>query len=136
MGAVFGVTDAKADLRMCNLTPGRIAVSIGYRDAQGWMTEGWWNINAKACETLTKGVLQSRYYYVYAVDYDRGGEWGGRTLMCTRNKEFSIRGIENCYARGFERNGFLEIDTGQQKGWTIQLTDPNRPLPAQDKGLQ
>ena len=74
-----------------------------------------------------RATLVARFYYVYAIDYDRGGEWGGKTFMCTRDKEFTIRGIEDCLARGFDRTGFFEIDTGEQKSWTVQLTDPSRP---------
>jgi uncharacterized membrane protein len=118
---------ARADLRMCNLTTSRVGISLGYRDPQGWVTEGWWNLNPRGCETLLKGALASRFYYVYAVDYDRGGEWNGRSFMCTREREFTIRGVEDCFARGFDRSGFFEVDTGEQKNWTIQLTDPNRP---------
>ena len=40
------------------------------------------------------GALVSRFYYVYAVDYDRGGTWGGKANMCTRDKMFTIKGIE------------------------------------------
>jgi uncharacterized membrane protein len=123
---------ARADLRMCNTTGSRIGVAIGFRDAQGWVTEGWWNLAPRACETLLRGTLAARFYYVHAVDYDRGGEWTGKSVMCTRNKEFTIRGIEDCLARGHERAGFFEVDTGEQKSWTIQLTDatggaPQRP---------
>ena len=122
-------TPARADLRMCNLTPSRVGIALGYRDPQGWVTEGWWNLTSKGCETLLKGPLAARYYYVYAVDYDRGGDWGGRAFMCTRDREFTIRGVEDCLARGFDRSGFFEVDTGEQKTWTIQLTDPTRPAP-------
>lgn len=122
----LGSEPAQADLRMCNMTSSRVGVAVGYRDDQGWMTEGWWNINPRGCETLLSGGLNARFYYVFAVDYDRGGEWGGRSFMCTRDREFSIRGIEDCLARGYDRNGFFEIDTGQQSSWTIQLTDPDR----------
>lgn len=118
---------------MCNVTESRIGVSLGYRDANGWVTEGWWNLKAKACETLVRGDLASRFFYLYAVDYDRGGEWGGRSYMCTRDREFSIRGVEDCLARGFDRSGFFEIDTGEQKSWTVQLSDPSRsgtPVPS------
>jgi hypothetical protein len=67
--------------------------------------------------------LVARYYYVYAVDYDRSGEWAGRAFMCTREKEFTIRGTEDCLARGYDRTGFFEVDTGEQPSWTVQLTD-------------
>lgn len=122
---------AYADLRLCNMTSGRVGIALGYRDAQGWVTEGWWNLNARGCETLLKGQLGGRFYYIYAIDYDRGGEWSGRSFMCTREREFTIRGTEDCLARGFDRSGFFEVDTGEQKSWTIQLTETNRPGGAQ-----
>jgi uncharacterized membrane protein len=118
---------ARADLRLCNTTTSRIGIALGYRDPQGWVTEGWWNLNARGCETLLRGPLASRFYYIYAVDYDRGGEWNGRSFMCTREREFTIRGVEDCLARGYDRSGFFEVDTGEQKSWTVQLTDPGRP---------
>lgn len=120
---------AQADLRMCNTTSSRIGVSIGYRDAQGWVTEGWWNLAPRGCETLLRGTLAARFYYVHAVDYDKGGEWTGKSVMCTRNREFTIRGIEDCLARGYDRAGYFEVDTGEQKSWTIQLTDPTGNAP-------
>ena len=126
IAAAVLATPARADLRLCNITESRVGVSLGYRDAGGWVTEGWWNLAARGCETLLRGELAARFYYIYAVDYDRGGEWAGRSLMCTREREFTIRGVEDCLARGFDRSAFFEIDTGEQKSWTIQLTDPAR----------
>ncbi len=125
---------AKADFRLCNNTGSRVGVSLGYKDAEGWTTEGWWNVSARSCETLLRGALVARYYYIYAVDYDRGGEWSGHAFMCSREKEFTIRGTENCLARGYDQTGFFEVDTGEQRSWTVQLTDsaeqkPTRPLP-------
>ncbi len=113
-----------ADLKLCNSTSSRIGVSIGYRDGDGWATEGWWNIASQTCETLLKGTLSSRFYYVHAVDYDRGGEWAGANLMCTADKSYTIRGVSDCQQRGFNRTGFFEVDTKESKDWTIRLTDP------------
>ncbi len=126
---------AHADFRLCNNTGSRVGVAIGYKDAEGWTTEGWWNISPRTCDTLLRGALVARYYYIYAVDYDRGGEWSGHAFMCTREKEFTIRGTENCLARGFDRTGFFEVDTTEQRSWTVQLTDtaertPGKPLPS------
>jgi uncharacterized membrane protein len=125
---------AAADFVLCNNTGSRVGVSVGYKDGDGWTTEGWWTLPARKCDTLLKGALVARFYYIYAVDYDRGGEWSGKAFMCTRDKEFTIRGIEDCLARGFDRTGFFEVDTGEQRSWTVQLTDsaeqPTRPLPS------
>jgi uncharacterized membrane protein len=121
---------AKADFRLCNNTGSRVGVSLGYKDAEGWTTEGWWNVSARSCETLLRGALVARYYYIYAVDYDRGGEWSGHAFMCSREKEFTIRGTENCLARGYDRTGYFEVDTGEQRSWTVQLTDSAEQKPA------
>lgn len=119
-------SDAYADLRICNKTSSRIGIAVGYKNQTAWTTEGWWNLPASTCETLLAGPLVSRYYYIYAIDYDRGGEWSGRSFMCTQEKTFTITGIEDCLKRGFERTGFFEIDTGEQRSWTVQLTEPGR----------
>jgi uncharacterized membrane protein len=121
---------AAADFRLCNNTASRVGVAVGYKDADGWTTEGWWNLPARTCETVLKGNLVARYYYVYAIDYDRGGEWMGQAFMCTRDKEFTIRGIGDCLARGYDRSGFFEVDTGEQRAWTVQLTESSEQ-PAQ-----
>jgi uncharacterized membrane protein len=122
---VVSAAPAEADFRLCNNTGSRVGAAVGYKDAQGWTSEGWWNLPSRTCETIIKGDLVARYYYVYAIDYDRGGEWVGQAFMCTRDKEFTIRGISDCLANGFDRTGFFEVDTGEQKSWTVQLTESN-----------
>jgi uncharacterized membrane protein len=122
---------AAADFRLCNNTSSRVGIALGYKDAEGWTTEGWWNVSSRACETLLKGTLVARFYYIYALDYDRGGEWSGQAFMCSRDKEFTIKGTENCLARGFDRTGFFEVDTGEQRAWTVQLTESNEQQPGQ-----
>lgn len=114
---------AHADFNVCNYSGSRVGVALGYKDADGWVTEGWWNLSDRTCEALLRGGLVARYYYVYAIDYDRGGEWTGQAFMCSRDKEFTIRGIDNCLARGYDRTGFYEVDTGDQRSWTMQLTN-------------
>lgn len=129
---------AHADFRVCNKTQSRVGVAIGYKDNDVWSTEGWWNVAANSCETLIRGPLVARFYYIYAIDYDQGGEWAGKAFMCTQGNQFTIKGNKDCLARGFDRTGFFEVDTSEQKNWTLQLTeqslttvpDPSfRPIP-------
>jgi uncharacterized membrane protein len=134
LGLLASARPAAADFRLCNNTASRVGVAVGYKDADGWTTEGWWNLPSRTCETVLKGNLVARFYYVYAIDYDHGGEWTGRAFMCTRDKEFTIRGIGDCLAHGYDRTGFFEVDTGEQRAWTVQLTEsaeqpPSKPLP-------
>jgi uncharacterized membrane protein len=129
---ILAPAPALADFHLCNNTGSRIGIAIGYKDADGgWTTEGWWNLSARSCETLLKGTLVARFYYIYAIDYDRGGEWSGQAYMCSRDKEFTIRGTEDCLARGYDRTGFFEVDTGEQRAWTVQLTETAEQGPRQ-----
>src|SRR5271156_3804261 len=130
LGLTASATPAAADFRLCNNTASRVGVAVGYKEADGWTTEGWWNLPSRTCETVLKGNLVARYYYVYAIDYDRGGEWMGPAYMCTRDKEFTIRGIGDCLARGYDHTGFFEVDTAEQRTWTVQLTESSEQ-PAQ-----
>ncbi len=101
-------SQARADLKLCNATASRIGVSIGYQDPTGWATEGWWNITSQTCETLLKGAVPSRFVYVYAVDYDRGGEWAGTNFMCTADKSFAIRGFRTARNADISARVFLK----------------------------
>jgi uncharacterized membrane protein len=113
---------AAADLELCNKTDSRVGVALGYKDHDGWASEGWWNIGPNDCETLYPGPLIARYYYVFAVDYDKGGSWSGDAILCTRDKLFTIRGIKNCEERGYQKTGFFEVDTGENPKWTVSLS--------------
>lgn len=123
MLAFAGISEAKADFRVCNGTQSLVGGSIGYRTAEGWVTEGWWQIPANSCATLIEGQLGSRYYYLYAEDAGGGGRWAGDINMCVADNEFRVVGVEDCFARGFQRVGFKEYDTGRQGSWMVQLSD-------------
>ena len=120
---------ALADLKLCNKTGSTVGVALGYKDQQGWASEGWWNIPPRACKTLLEGPLIARYYYIFAVDYDKGGSWGGKASLCTRDKIFTIRGRTNCEARGYRKTKFFEVDTGEENDWTISLSGAKTTQP-------
>jgi uncharacterized membrane protein len=125
---------ASAELKLCNSTSSRIGVAIGYKDKDGWVSEGWWNVDSQSCALLIQDKLRARFYYVYAFDYDKGGEWGGSINMCTNDVEFTIKGIDSCDGRGFKKSGFFEVDTQEQTDWTVKLTDQSEPSQAQNDG--
>lgn len=124
LGAGFlGAQPARADFRVCNATQDLVGVAIGYRARAGWITEGWWAIEGSSCKTLIEGPLESRYYYLYAEDGSRGGRWDGSISMCIAESQFKITGVNDCYARGFQKAGFREYDTGNQQNWMVQLVE-------------
>ena len=42
--------------------------------------------------------------------------------MCIRDKIFTIRGIDSCTERGYQKTGFFEVDTSEETDWTISLS--------------
>ena len=132
IGTVLALSaSARADFRVCNNTASRASLALAHTDGAAWVSEGWWNLKANTCETLLRGALAAEFYYVYGID-ESGGEWKGKAFMCTRDREFRIDGRQDCFVRGFDRTGFFEVDTGKDaKDWTVQLTDPAKPGPAQ-----
>src|SRR5437868_9311434 len=62
---------AHADFHLCNNTGSRVGIAVGYKDPEGaWVTEGWWNLASRCCETVIKGTIVARLYYSIAIDYD------------------------------------------------------------------
>ncbi len=119
-------TPARADFRVCNGTQSLVGVAVGYRAEAGWTAEGWWQIPATTCKSVIEGNLSSRYYYLYAEDQDGRGLWAGGVNFCVAEKEFKIAGVKDCFARGFQKLGFREYDTGEQGSWMVQLTEAPR----------
>ncbi|TCT42828.1 putative membrane protein [Martelella mediterranea] len=114
---------AHAEFRVCNDTANLVGVAVGYRDDDGWISEGWWQLPATTCATVVSGPLESRYYYLYAEDASGNGRWTGYTNMCVAEDEFKIVGVDDCFARGYQQMGFSEYDTGREESWTVQLSD-------------
>ena len=121
---------ARADFRVCNTTQEAIGVYIDYRAKAGWMSEGWWVVGPTRCKTIIDGPLSSRFYYLHAEDAKNHGRWDGPINMCVKDSEFTMNGVNDCFARGFQKAGFQEIDTGTQTSWMVQLTEPVSNNPA------
>ena len=129
--AVLLPQEARADLKICNQTANTVSIAFGYRASAGWQSEGWWVAGSGACATVFQGALTARYYYLHAVDDFGGGAWDGTVYMCTQDASFTIFGVEDCLARGYERTGFFELDTADNTDWTVQLTETNINLDPQ-----
>lgn len=124
--ALISIEPAYADLRVCNQTGNPVSIALGYRAERGWQSEGWWVAGPSQCATVFQGDLNanSRFYYLFVADDIGGGAWDGQVYMCTRDESFTIFGVEDCLARGYERTGFFEVDTQNRSDWTLELTDP------------
>lgn len=126
-GPLLQATPAFADLRVCNRTANPVSVALGYKAERGWQSEGWWIAPPSQCATVFQGALNARFFYIFAADDIGGGAWGGSVYMCTRDETFTIFGVEDCLARGYERTGFFEVDTQSRSDWMLQLVDADTP---------
>ena len=123
---LLSAAPARADLRVCNQSGDQVSIALGYRAEKGWQSEGWWVAAAGKCAIVYQGDLHSRFFYLYVADDIGGGSWDGRNNMCTTDATFTIFGVEDCLARGYEQTGFFEVDTQNKTDWTLQLTNaPN-----------
>jgi uncharacterized membrane protein len=111
-------------MRVCNTSSNQVSIALGYRADKGWQSEGWWIAPPSKCAVVFQGDLHSRFYYLYVADDIAGGSWNGAVYLCTRDESFTIFGVEDCLARGYERTGFFEVDTQNKSAWTLKLTDP------------
>jgi uncharacterized membrane protein len=127
-------TNAFADFRICNRSLVYVDVSFGWNDPRsGWTSQGWWNLPVGSCQTVWKGNLTNKVYYLYAKG--EGRYWGASDTntggaFCTRsmvkyiahNRDYeSAKGVINCEAAGFQTIRFRRIDTGGTD-YTYNLT--------------
>jgi len=120
---VFAAAPATAAFNLCNKSNLTARVALGRFDGRHWTSEGWWTIRPKSCAGLLTGPLDSRYYYLYATD-GGAGIWDGKTHFCVApDAKFKAPGRGGCGARGLDRRGFFEVDTGKFADWTQSLSN-------------
>lgn len=121
LGLVAPAT-AQAGLEFCNKTGSSASIAIGYNTADGWTSEGWWNIAAGACKTVISRDLDKTHYYWRAESSDLS--WSHANYMfCTSDEVFTIVGDDDCGPRGYDREGFNEIETDGSSSFTMTLTN-------------
>jgi len=123
MALVLPAGAAHAAFNVCNKTALPARVAIGRFDGTAWTSQGWWTVKARSCAGLLTGPLDARYYYLYAT-VGGAGSWEGKTHFCVSpDATFLARGRADCSKRGFDRRGFIEIDTGRAADWTQTLSN-------------
>lgn len=114
---------ASAGFEVCNDGLQKQTVAIAYRSNGEWVSEGWWSVNDGECKMLKGGDLKSRYFY-YRIKADGGTFVGEDYYFCTDTKAFTIEGKSDCEARGFAKEEFSELDTGDHTSFKLTLDAP------------
>ena len=104
--------------------PGGSASHSATKDAEGWVTEGWWNVSAHICETLLRW---SRVTTTSTPSITIAAEMVRSRPSCARATKIHHQGTEDCLARGFDRTGYFRSRHGETaRAWTVQLTESSR----------
>jgi uncharacterized membrane protein len=110
---------SSSGLTWCNDTPHKIMAAVASFDGKVVVSRGWYRIDAGKC--LHPDVSgQPRQVYSFAEAIDAGGKpvrikdkplnWGGATMLCTRDSKFEINDQSDCGARGLSSTGFAVVD--------------------------
>ena len=119
---------ARADLIFCNDSAARATVAIGYKGAEGWTSEGWWEVLPAECSTVIGGELPLTHYYWRATTGDE--DFPAQDFyFCAADEVITIVGDTNCEARGYERVAFSEIVVGGARDVTVRMTGAAAPAP-------
>jgi uncharacterized membrane protein len=117
------VQRASAEWTICNNTGYPVAVAVGYEENGDWISEGWWNIEGGSCAEPISGDLENRYYFYYAEQIGFKNVWIGDAAFCVSSNRFTIVSDRKCNSRGYDRKGFVQVDTGSSPSWTTTLVD-------------
>jgi uncharacterized membrane protein len=119
---IFACGPARAEFTVCNQTLDVVNLALGQEVEGAFRTEGWWTVGVNQCVNLIPEQLANRYIYVYATDAFGHAILNGSTDMCIDRRRFTIRGIDECWQRGYIPARFYEVDTLSQIRWTFFLT--------------
>jgi uncharacterized membrane protein len=106
-------------LTWCNDTPHKIMAAIGTDDGKTVISRGWYHIDPGKClHPDVVGQPKQIFSFAEAVDADnrtimlkdKALNWGGSTLLCTRENKFEINDQADCASRGLAATGFAAVD--------------------------
>jgi len=117
-------TPSATGLTWCNDTPHKVMAAVATDDGKTVVSRGWYRIEPGKClHPDLAGQPKRVFSFAEAVDAagkairvnDRPLNWGGPTLLCTRDSKFEINEQGDCASRGLSAAGFATIDTGAGK---------------------
>lgn len=128
-------------LTVCNQTPFKSWIAIGYREDGAWQSRGWWELEAQGCIRPWSKDLKGTEMHIYA-QQDQGDDV--MTVLknpvetvsgfCVSEGKFSALGREYCTDQGYASANFRPVVT-DEKGLQINLT-PTDFIPSSSEGLR
>jgi len=120
-------------LTWCNDTSYKVMASVATDDGKSVIARGWYRIEPGKC--LRPDVTgQPRRIFSFAEAVDSNGRtikinsrplnWGGATMLCTREAQFEFSEQGDCGQRGLNASGYERIDMTAGAGKTIRFGMP------------
>ncbi len=119
-------------LTWCNDTPHKIMAAVATDDGKAVVSRGWYRIDPGKClHPDVIGQPRQVYSFAEAIDADARAirfkdkplNWGGVTMLCTRESKFEINEQADCGTRGLVATGFVPVDLSAG-GKTLRFAMP------------
>jgi len=113
-------------MELCNRTGNRILAAMARSRPDGLESRGWWVLDANQCVRAVDESLITAPHYVFAeMSTDDGIRTlkGAATVFCTARSQFAILGNENCEARRYRPEKFVETAPPEDGKLVYQFFD-------------
>ena len=104
---------AQAGWQICNKTADELTVAIAYINNQGYISEGWWRLNACGeCNTvLSSGETSDPYNVFYRAELAGGNDpvIDGDSYFCVSTGAFTMLGKGDCSDKRAFRHKEIDI---------------------------
>jgi uncharacterized membrane protein len=124
---------SSSGLTWCNDTPHRVMAAVGVDDGKALVSRGWYRIEPGKC-LHPDMPAQPKRVLSYAEAVDGSGRavlvagkplnWGGPTMLCTRDIKFEFTEQGDCPTRGLAATGFAAVDFAGGAGKTLRFALP------------
>ena len=126
-------TPSATGLTWCNDTKYRVMASVAVDDGKAVTSRGWYRIEPGKClHPDVSGQPRRIFSFAEAVDTDgrtikinsRPLNWGGATMLCTRDTQFEFSEQGDCGSRGLNASGYGQVDMAAGTGKTLRFGIP------------
>ncbi len=115
---------------ICNDGSAELWAAIGLREANAYVSRGWWDIPAGACAKALTTPLATDKVYLYARKHGNPKLVTGPATFCTTDIAFEIYSDARCAARGLTDTGFAVTHTKCLTGYAAHIGNDGLLPPA------
>lgn len=112
---------APAGYSICNDSRSPIWAALGLKNANGWLTRGWWKVEPGACAHAMTEPLSADTIYLHAEGHGDHHLVTGKMQFCVTDITFEVAGKGDCAEQGLTEAGFAATDTHGRAGYAAHI---------------